>query len=61
MELEFKWGNVNVTLFGVTVETPQTVLFNGRYRAAASDGGGETPDRRVPGDGDTGTGTGQQT
>ena len=58
MALEFKWGSVNVSLFGVTVETPLTVLFNGRYRAS---GGGETPDRRVPGDGDTGTGTGQQT
>src|SRR5262249_3326594 len=35
MALDFMWGNVNITLFGVTVDTPETVLFNGRYKASA--------------------------
>jgi hypothetical protein len=70
MALEFKWGDVNMSLSGVTVETPETVLFNGRYRASTL-----TPERSngkkeedldvlplmAPGDGDTGSGTGQQT
>ena len=69
MSLEFKWGQVNVTLWGVTDETPETIHFNGRFRAAAVDrdkpkGKSETMDGVLPlepGDGDTGSGTGQQT
>ena len=60
LALEFNWGNVKLALSGVTVETPETVLFTGRYKASritASD----TPTPLTPGDGDTGTGTGQQT
>lgn len=69
MELEFKWGEVNVALSGVTVETSDTVLFSGRYRASALTGV-STPRKpepqdgvtiMEPGDGDTGSGTGQQT
>src|SRR5690242_20757460 len=69
LALEFKWGKVNVTLSGVTVETSETVVFTGRYRASAltgavSNGNSETLDGEspmAPGDGDTGSGTGQQT
>ena len=73
MTLDFTWGNVNVTLFGVTIETPQTVLFNGRFKANASptalsktptgalDPNQTDPIPMAPGDGDTGSGTGQQT
>ncbi len=61
LTLEFKWGNVNVVLSGETDETPETVLFTGRYKAngLTSSDMAETP--MAPGDGDTGTGTGQQT
>jgi len=64
LALEFNWGNVSVALSGVTVETPDTVLFSGRYRTSGSSQNtsidmAETP--MAPGDGDTGTGTGQQT
>jgi hypothetical protein len=69
MELEFTWGNVNLAFTGVTLETPETVLFSGRYRARAA---AATAPKRLPrtqstsalmapGDGDTGSGTGQQT
>ena len=69
MELEFKWGKVNVALSGVTEATPNTILFNGRYRASAltdgtSNGKPKSQDGVAlmePGDGDTGSGTGQQT
>ena len=69
MTIEFKWGNVDVTLSGEAVETPDTVHFNGHYRARAftapaTKDKGEAEDGslpRAPGDGDTGTGTGQQT
>lgn len=69
LELEFKWGTVNVSLSGVTEETPDTIHFNGRYRASALTGGTSNgkPDSQdgvalmEPGDGDTGSGTGQQT
>ena len=69
LALEFKWGNVDVTLSGVTVETPETVLFNGRYRASASSAAALNQDLGLlgdppstdPADGDTGSGTGQQT
>jgi hypothetical protein len=69
MSLEFKWGNVNVALSGVTVKTPETVLFTGRFRAIALTGAElngnsarqEDPPPMGPGDGDTGSGTGQQT
>jgi hypothetical protein len=69
MELEFTWGNMNVALTGVTLETPETVLFSGRYKAssaAATAPHGRSPKGDIaplmaPGDGDTGSGTGQQT
>lgn len=69
MALEFKWGQVNVALLGVTDETAETIHFTGRYRATAvprdkSKGKSETMDGvspLEPGDGDTGSGTGQQT
>lgn len=65
MELEFKWGKVNVALSGVTVETADTILFSGRFRASASSNGKPDTEDGValmaPGDGDTGSGTGQQT
>ncbi|HSE16266.1 MAG TPA: hypothetical protein VLB46_04390 [Pyrinomonadaceae bacterium] len=69
MRLEFVWGNVSVTLSGETVETPSTVLFNGRYTARAltavasngNTGPLKIPASMAPADGDTGTGTGQQT
>lgn len=69
MALDFKWGKVNVALFGVTVKTPETVLFTGRFRAIALtvaelNGNSERledPSPMGPADGDTGSGTGQQT
>jgi len=66
MALEFKWGDVNVTLSGEAVETPATVLFTGRYSTRALTTPKDTgemldPLPTAPGDGDTGTGTGQQT
>lgn len=68
MALEFKWGDTNVALSGVTVETPETTLFRGRFRASGTSTKDTeenpvvvTPPLMVPGDGDTGSGTGQQT
>ena len=69
LTLQFRWGSVNVDLSGETVETPATVLFNGRFTASASTepvANNMTEPTEVippmgPGDGDTGTGTGQQT
>jgi len=66
MTLEFKWGDVNVTLTGDTSETPETVLFSGHFTARGVVANGPknkagAPSLRAPGDGDTGTGTGQQT
>lgn len=67
MTLEFTWGAVNVTLSGEAIETPDTVHFNGRFTASAAtatnDNAGTTDESLpiTPGEGDTGTGTGQQT
>jgi len=69
MELEFKWGKVNVMLEGQAVEALDTVHFKGRYRASASTAaksnhkGGHVDAVALmePSDGDTGSGTGQQT
>ncbi|HEV7745467.1 MAG TPA: hypothetical protein VGO56_10765 [Pyrinomonadaceae bacterium] len=69
MSLDFNWGKVNVALSGITDETPETVLFTGRYRASAltgvaSNGAEQSLALQAPagpGDGDTGSGTGQQT
>ena len=65
--LEFQWGSVNMTLRGTMVET-DTVTFTGRYTASALTTLPTTPSSRTdrpylmaPGDGDTGSGTGQQT
>jgi hypothetical protein len=88
ISLDFQWGDVNITLSGVTLETSETVLFNGRYRVTAAGAVASRPVEPVatggvpvalgragtfarnggdpvmplpPGDGDTGSGTGQQT
>ncbi|HEY6803977.1 MAG TPA: hypothetical protein VI306_10395 [Pyrinomonadaceae bacterium] len=69
MALEFEWGNVDVSLSGVTVEASNTVLFSGRYSTTATfkpsfkakAGNMDNLPLKAPGDGDTGTGTGQQT
>lgn len=60
--LEFQWGSVNMTLRGTMVET-DTVTFTGRYTASATTPPSQTdpPYSMAPGDGDTGSGTGQQT
>lgn len=64
--LEFQWGSVNMTLRGTMVET-DTVTFTGRYTASAlttlptPPSRTDPPYRMAPGDGDTGSGTGQQT
>jgi hypothetical protein len=70
MALEFTWGNVNMVLSGTTVKTPETVFFDGRYTASAASAtlvatnspiGMRRISSMAPTDGDTGTGTGQQT
>ena len=70
MTLDFKWGNTDVMLSGVTFGAPGTVRFVGRFRAivltevvAVSDGirKFDIITDTNPGHGDTGTGTGQQT
>jgi len=69
LAIDFIWGNVDVALFGVTVETPETIHFSGRFKCtglpgAASNGTAQNMDGTspmAPGEGDTGTGTGQQT
>jgi len=65
--LEFEWGDVIMTLSGTMTES-DTVSFNGRYRATAlttlhaqDKSGTDSPYPMAPGDGDTGSGTGQQT
>lgn len=71
MSLEFTWGDKAVKLSGITTETPATVFFSGRYTASvltvstfgvtASAVDLLPPSLVIPADGDTGTGTGQQT
>lgn len=70
MTLDFKWGEADVMLAGVTFKTTIN-NFRGRFRAlvlngASSNGRANTadddpPPRVTPGNGDTGTGSGQQT
>jgi len=70
MALVFTWGNVNMVLSGTTVKTPETIFFDGRYTASAASAtlvatnsqiGMLSISSMAPADGDTGTGTGQQT
>ena len=67
LSLEFTWGDVAVKLSGITTETPATVFFSGRYTAVSTFDGSVLsldplpPSMVIPADGDTGTGTGQQT
>ena len=70
MALVFTWGNVNMVLSGTTVKTPETIFFDGRYTASAASAtlvarnsqiGMPSISSMAPADGDTGTGTGQQT
>jgi hypothetical protein len=69
MALDFKWGNADVTLSGVTFETSGRIRFSGRFRVVAAPEVapiGDFGDCNIaPGmdaaTGDTGTATGQQT
>ena len=69
MTLDFKWGNTDMMVSGITFDAPGTVRFVGRFRAIALAEVAATGDIRKfdivadpdPGNGDTGTATGQQT
>jgi hypothetical protein len=77
MSLNFKWGAADMVLSGLTFKTPETSHFRGRFQATSLNGapsngtaralaGGAVEVRALdelinPGNGDTGTGTGQQT
>jgi hypothetical protein len=72
MALDFKWGDKDIMVSGVTYKTPETEFFSGRFRAlaltavAAHAVVGDVSTFQIvpgtdPGNGDTGTATGQQT
>ena len=72
MALDFKWGDKDIMVSGVTYKTPETEFFSGRFRAmvltavAAHAVIGDVAAFDIlpstdPGNGDTGTATGQQT
>lgn len=72
MTLDFRWGDTDVMVSGVTYKTPETEFFSGRFRAMALTAVaahvviGDVADFNIlpgmnPGSGDTGTATGQQT
>ena len=72
MTLDFKWGDTDVMVSGVTYESSGIVHFAGRFRAvaliavAAAAVIGDVNEVNIPpgtnpGNGDTGTATGQQT
>jgi hypothetical protein len=72
MALDFKWGDTDIMVSGVTYKTPETEFFSGRFRVlaltavAANVVIGDVAEFGIapgtdPGNGDTGTATGQQT
>jgi len=77
MSLNFKWGAADMVLSGLTFKTPETSHFRGRFQATSLNGASSNGTARAldggavevrafdelinPGNGDTGTGTGQQT